>query len=78
MSLKTFFRLCGREVLVLFVIITQQSTVLAMKYWQEHRVIPTIQIPTAPFHFFVPIGGLLLCIEFIIQMLRLIPDIRKG
>jgi TRAP-type C4-dicarboxylate transport system permease small subunit len=64
--------------LVLFVIITQQSTVLAMTYWQEHRVIPTIQIPTAPFHFFVPIGGLLLCIEFIIQMLRLIPDMRKG
>jgi TRAP-type C4-dicarboxylate transport system permease small subunit len=64
--------------LVLFVAITQQSTALAMKYWQEHRVIPTLQIPTAPFHFFVPIGGLLLSIEFIIQMLQLIPDIRKG
>lgn len=64
--------------LILFVVITQQSAALAMKYWQEHRVILILLIPAAPFRFFVPIGGLLLSIEFIIQMLRLIPVIKKG
>ena len=64
--------------LVLFVVITEQSTGLAIKYWQQHRVNPILKIPTAPFHFFVPIGGLLLSIEFIIQLLRLIPVIKKG
>ena len=64
--------------LVLFVIITHQSTALAIKYWQQQRVILILLIPAAPFRFFVPIGGLLLSIEFIIQMLRLIPVIKKG
>jgi TRAP-type C4-dicarboxylate transport system permease small subunit len=64
--------------LILFIIITKQSTGIVIKCWQEHRVIPTLEIPTAPFHAFVPIGAALLCIEFIIQMLHLIPEIRKG
>ena len=64
--------------LVLFVAITRQSTVIAIRCWQEQRVIPTLEIPTAPFHFLVPVGAALLCIEFIIQMLHLIQEIRKG
>jgi TRAP-type C4-dicarboxylate transport system permease small subunit len=64
--------------LVLFVAITKQSTVIAIRSWQEQRVIPTLGIPTTPFHSFVPIGAALLCIEFIIQMLHLIPEIKKG
>ena len=64
--------------LALFIAIAQQSTVLAIQYWQEQRVPPNLQIPVTPFHFFVPVGSLLLCIEFVIQMLRLIPVIKKG
>lgn len=63
--------------LILFLAITKQSTLIALRSWQEHRVIPTLGIPTAPFHSLVPIGAILLCIEFIIQMLYLIPDMRK-
>ena len=63
---------------VLFAIITQQSATMALRYWHEQRVIPTLEIPTAPFHALVPIGAAFLCIEFIIQMIPLIDKIRKG
>jgi TRAP-type C4-dicarboxylate transport system permease small subunit len=63
--------------LILFLAITKQSTMIALRSWQEQRVIPTLGIPTVPFHSFVPIGAALLCIELIIQMLHLIPEIRK-
>jgi TRAP-type C4-dicarboxylate transport system permease small subunit len=64
--------------LLLFAAIAKQSTVIALRCWQEHRVIPTLDLPTAPFHSIVPIGAAMLCIELIIQMIRLIPSIRKG
>ena len=63
---------------VLFAVITQQSAAMALRYWEEQRVIPTLEIPTAPFHALVPIGSAFLCIEFIIQMVRLVDKIRKG
>ena len=63
---------------VLFIVITKQSTVIAIRCWQEHRVIPTLDLPTAPFHSIVPIGAALLCIELIVQMVKLIPAIKKG
>lgn len=64
--------------LVFFVAVTKQSTVIALRCWQEHRVIPTLDIPTGPFHALVPIGAVLLCIEVIVQMIKLVPEIRKG
>ena len=64
--------------MLLFAAITKQSTVIALRCWQEHRVIPTLDLPTAPFHSIVPIGAALLCIELTIQMIRLIPSMRKG
>ena len=63
---------------VLFAIITQKSATMALSYWHEQRVIPTLEIPTAPFHALVPIGAAFLCIEFIIQMVHLIDNMRKG
>jgi TRAP-type C4-dicarboxylate transport system permease small subunit len=63
---------------ILFVAITKQSIVIALRCWQEHRVIPTLGIPTAPFHSIVPIGAALLCIELIVQMIKILPSIRKG
>ncbi len=63
--------------LIFFIAITKQSTMIAIRSWQEQRVIPTLGIPTAPFHSLVPTGAILLCIEFIIQMLYLISKMRK-
>jgi TRAP-type C4-dicarboxylate transport system permease small subunit len=61
----------------LFVVITQQSLVLALEYMSEHRVFPTLGIPASPFHFFVPVGAFFICLEFIIQMIHLIPELRR-
>ena len=63
---------------VLFAFITQQSASMALRYWHEQRVLPTLEIPTAPFHALVPIGAAFLCIEFIIQMVHLVDNMRKG
>jgi TRAP-type C4-dicarboxylate transport system permease small subunit len=62
---------------ILFIVITKQSTVIALRCWHEQRVIPTLDIPTAPFHSIVPIGAALLCIELIVQMIKMISSGRK-
>jgi len=62
----------------LFCLITWRSTLLALQYVQEHRIFPTLGFPIAPFYFFVPLGAFFLCLEFIIRMIYLIPEMRKG
>jgi TRAP-type C4-dicarboxylate transport system permease small subunit len=63
--------------LALFIAIAQQSTALAIQYLQEHRVFPTLRFPATPIHFFVPVGAFLLCLEFIIQMIHLVPEMSR-
>ncbi|MBN2060808.1 MAG: TRAP transporter small permease [Deltaproteobacteria bacterium] len=64
--------------LLLFIIITKQSTIIALRSWHQQRVIPTLDIPTAPIHSIVPIGAALLCLELIIQMVKILSSKRKG
>jgi TRAP-type C4-dicarboxylate transport system permease small subunit len=64
--------------LVLFAAIVYQSTIIALKYWNVGRVFNTLPIPVAPFHFWVPIGGALLCLEFIIQMVEQAMIVKGG
>jgi C4-dicarboxylate transporter DctQ subunit len=63
--------------LALFIVIVQQSTELALEYLGEHRVFPTLGIQTGPFYFFVPVGAFLICLEFIIQIVHLIPELSR-
>lgn len=64
--------------LLIFVIIVWRSTLLAIQYMEEHRAFQTLGYPTYPFHFFVPVGAFFLCLEFIVQLVYLIPEMRKG
>lgn len=64
--------------LVLFIAVTQQSFLMAMKFLGENRVFQTIPGPSAPYHFFVPVGGFFLCLEFIFQLIHLVPEMRKA
>jgi TRAP-type C4-dicarboxylate transport system permease small subunit len=59
----------------LFVVITQQGMVLALQNLREHRVFPTLGIPAAPVHFFIPVGAFFICLQFMIQIIRLAPEI---
>ena len=63
--------------LMFFSLIVWQSAMIAMWHWEEHRAFQTIPIPTAPFEFLVSVGAFVLCLEFLIQMLHLISDMRK-
>jgi TRAP-type C4-dicarboxylate transport system permease small subunit len=63
--------------LLLFSLIIWRSTTIALSDWQQGRIVETINLPLAPFKLFVPIGALVLCLEFIIQMVHLIPEMKR-
>ena len=63
--------------LFLFALIIWRSTTIALSDWQQGRIVETINLPLAPFKLFVPIGALVLCLEFIVQMIHLIPEMKR-
>ena len=64
--------------LVLFSIVVWQSAAMAISDWQAGKLVRTIFIPLAPFKAMVLLGGLLLCLECIIQIIKSAPVIFKG
>jgi TRAP-type C4-dicarboxylate transport system permease small subunit len=64
--------------LAIFIMIMWRSTLLALQYMEEHRVLQTLNIPVYPFFFLVPVGAFFLCLEIIIQMIYLIPAFRRS
>jgi len=64
--------------LILFILIFWQSLILAIRYVNEHRVFQVLPGPAGPYHYFVPIGALFLCLELIIQIIQDIRKLRKG
>ena len=61
-----------------FSVILWQSAIIAAHYTQQHRVLPLLSFPSGPFHFFVPVAAFFLCLELIVQIAHLIPEMRKG
>ena len=64
--------------LVLFGLIGWQAAKIAIVYWKANRLIDVIMVPLAPFQMFVSVGALFLCLEFIVQMLQSVTEMRKG
>ena len=62
--------------LILFAFIVWQSTSIAISDWQGGKLVRLILIPIAPFKLLVALGALFICLEFIIQMIELIPKMR--
>ena len=60
--------------LVPFSLIIWQSGSLAIAEWQAGRLVSIILIPVAPFKLLVPFGAFFLCLECIIQMVHLVPE----
>jgi len=50
----------------LFAIITYKSWGVAMSHTLEGRSFQTLDLASGPFHFLVPIGGFLICLEIIL------------
>lgn len=63
--------------LILFAFIAWQSASIAISDWHGHKLIRLILIPIAPFKLLISIGAFFICLEFIIQMIELIPKIRR-
>lgn len=64
--------------LALFSLITWQATVVVIESWQSGKSIFVLGIPTAGVQLVVPLGAFFLCLELIIQMFRLLPEMRKA
>jgi TRAP-type C4-dicarboxylate transport system permease small subunit len=63
--------------LAFFSLIVWEGSVIAWKDWLQHREIDTIFIPLAPFKLIIPVGAFLLCLEFIVQLVHLVPEMKK-
>ncbi len=63
--------------LVLFSVITWQAALIAIAYWETNRIIDVIMVPLAPFRMFVSVGAFFLCLEFIVQILQSLSEMRK-
>lgn len=58
-----------------FSLITWRAAIIAMVDWQAGKLFNVILIPVAPFEFLLSFGALLLCLECIIQMVHLFPEV---
>jgi TRAP-type C4-dicarboxylate transport system permease small subunit len=63
--------------MAIFILIIWRSSLIVVSDWQQHRIIETVRIPIAPFKTVVPIGAFILCLEFIVQMIRAVPNMKK-
>lgn len=63
--------------LVIFVLIGWQGAELALKSWENNRLIDVIFVPIAPFQLLVPLGALTLCLELIVKMLQYLDTLRR-
>jgi TRAP-type C4-dicarboxylate transport system permease small subunit len=63
--------------IALFSLIAWESAIIAMVDWEKNRLIDTILFPIFPFKLLVPLGAFIVCLECIIQMLSLFPQMKR-
>lgn len=65
--------------IVVFALIAWRSTLIAIDMLERGRTLASFPtIPVWPFRLMVPFGASILCLESIIQVIRLLPDIKLG
>jgi TRAP-type C4-dicarboxylate transport system permease small subunit len=63
--------------LAVFGTIVWQSAKIAIRYWETGYLVPTIQIPLAPFQLLVTFGAFILCLEYIYEIICLFCELSK-
>jgi TRAP-type C4-dicarboxylate transport system permease small subunit len=53
---------------VLFGLIGWQGAEVAIQSWERQRAVDVLNIPVAPFQFFVTLGALAVCLELLVEM----------
>lgn len=64
--------------IIIFGLITWQSTLIAMETLKQNRMLENIPLPLFPFKLMVPVGAFVLCLESIIQVIHLIFGVKRG
>lgn len=60
--------------IIIFGLITWQSTIIAIEALVQHRMLDNINLPLFPFKLMVPIGAIVLCLESIIQVIQTVKE----
>ena len=78
--LQTIFTLIGLLLtIVVFALIAWRSTIIAIDMLDRGRMLASFPtIPVWPFRLMVPFGASILCLESIIQAVRLLADMKSG
>jgi TRAP-type C4-dicarboxylate transport system permease small subunit len=63
--------------LVLFVVIAEESLVIAITKLMEGRRSVITEMPTGPFYFLVPAGAFFMCLELLLRIVKQIPVLKK-
>jgi TRAP-type C4-dicarboxylate transport system permease small subunit len=58
--------------LFLFSLMGWEGLKMAIIYWKAGRLVDVVNIPIAYFQLFVPIGSFILCLEFILEIRKLL------
>jgi TRAP-type C4-dicarboxylate transport system permease small subunit len=62
---------------ILFILILFKSWNIALENIDQGRRFIILDFPSGPFYLLVPIGAFFICLELIIQLAHLIPELRK-
>ena len=60
--------------IVLFSLMAYKGGLISKKAWQLNEMVQILEVPIAPFKLLVPIGAFFICLECIIQMVHLVPE----
>jgi TRAP-type C4-dicarboxylate transport system permease small subunit len=74
-SIINFFSLI--LTIVVFSLITWQSTLIAIETLRQHRMLENLPFPLFPFKFLVPVGAFVLCLESTIQVFHFIFKVKR-
>ena len=61
----------------LFIIIVWQSTIMAIETQRSGEVVYVIHWPLAPFQLFVPLGGIVLCLVLVLEIIQSVHQLKR-
>ena len=64
--------------LAVFVIIMWQAVILSVEDWQIHRVFALTGVSLGYLRVLISLGAFIICLEFIVQLRRLLLELKKG
>lgn len=63
---------------IIFSLIAWQSALIAMESLEQQRMLENIPLPLFPFQLMVPIGASIFCLESIIQLVQILPEMKGN